>query len=177
MTQAAHPFGQLQRFKIPGGDRGVEITVRAMREIAREAALESERVHQLAIRLAAMSSNRDRRAQLVTLWRFLRTGVNFKPDTFDAEHLRIPDQLLDEIAAHGRTSADCDDVAMLAASIIMALGMRAGVAVVGRGRRFEHVFAVADLGDGRPFTLDPQERIPPGKWPAGISRRRVFWFA
>lgn len=160
------------------GDTATKQTIAAMRAIVHDAA-GSPLVHQAASTIAAKAPNRDKWAQLLGLDAFLRECVHFKPDTLGREVLRHPAQLLREIAANGVASCDCDDVAMLGASIVRVLGMRPAFITVGgspdAGYSHVHYAALWPMPTTRLIPFDPQERIQPGTWTP--AARRAGWWA
>lgn len=166
--QSAH--GTRLDMVLQPGDAGTRQTIAAMRAMVHDAA-KSPRVHQVATTIAGQADNRDREAQLLALDRFIRECIHFKPDTLGAEVLRHPDQIIAEIAANGRTSCDCDDVAMFGASVCMVLGVQPAFITVAAepDGPFVHVHYAAIL-NGRMIPFDPQERVPPGVWTPAARR-------
>lgn len=126
---------------LPGGDAGIFATLAAMRHQARQAA-----AHPLVQQVArdAVSGAADP----VTAWRGIRrwvadrTRFQFDPPI---ETLYTPLDQLGRIARTGRAAGDCDDVAMLAASLGIAAGLRARFVVTGYGApgpaaHYQHVY-------------------------------------
>lgn len=124
--------------------------------------------------IAASVPNRDKMGQLLALDRFMRDCVHFRGDPVGLEMLRSPSTLLAEIAVspHGRTSGDCDEVAMLFGSIVRALGMRPLLVIVARtaDRPFHHVHPAVEVVPGGVIPFDPQERVKPGTWTPAAKR-------
>lgn len=90
----------------------------------------------------------ERRGQVGLLRSWLIEHTRFVRDPIDLERVVTPKVQLARIRATGTALGDCDDVAVLAAALGMAVGLRARFVVIGRApHRFEHVFTV--LGDGR----------------------------
>lgn len=115
-----------------------------MRQLARrECILPIVRGTAVAITIGA-GANREAQAGLIR--RFLSEHCAFVRDPADIELLTAPAVQLTTIRQTGMTPGDCDDVAVLAASLALAIGLRARFVAVGR-RAFEHVFTV--VGDGR----------------------------
>lgn len=139
------------------------MTLGAMQAITDDAVWHSPLAERTASAIAASQPQRDFVGQVRALYKFVRDRVRFRRDTFPAEHLRQPDHLLDQIAQHGTTSADCDDGTMLTATLLRCLGFPAYFVVVGRRAdgRLEHVFPALRFA-GEIIGLDPQERRPPG---------------
>jgi hypothetical protein len=138
----------------------------------------SQLAHRVAVALVSRVPQKDFRGQLRMVYEYLRQHVRFKRDTFDREHLRHPDQLLSEILNTGATAADCDDVAMLGAALVRALGMAPVFVTMARGFNapYEHVYFGAEL-DGQIVPMDPQERTPFGQHTPPASARRRVWTA
>ncbi len=162
------PLGDLyaDRLKVsaPRDERQrVSWTLGAMRALVDDAVESSPLAERTASAIATAGAQRDLAGQVQRLYGFLASRVRFRKDTFPAEHLRHPDQLLSEIRERGVTSADCDDLAMLAATLLRCLGFPAYFVVVGKrkDRPFQHVYPALDFG-GRIIEMDPQERRPIG---------------
>lgn len=163
------------RMQIPDGDAGTDATVREMARQAR-AASKLPRVRSWAARIAGYSKSY-RQHRLTSLYNWLSTHVIFKRDPQGWERIRHPNRMLEEVETHGRTAGDCDDLATLAVSILLAWGYgeRAAFIVMGRepGGRFEHVYFGVINRRGQLFPLDPQEKMPMGhQVPA--ARRKVY---
>lgn len=184
---AAPTYADSLRLTITDGDAGVYDTLQVMRAAVEDAVEDGAMVAPVA---AAIMATVDRRTHqlagggehdptrdtrgLVALYRWLRDHIVFKRDAWGLEHVRHPDQLLAEISAHGRTAADCDDVAVLGAALVRAIGLRPAFVLASRHERgrWEHVFFAACRGKSV-FPLDPQEATPPGRWPP-VRRMEVL---
>lgn len=98
-------------------------------------------------------------AALIREW--VDAHTTFVRDPANVELLISPVEQLTTIRTLGSTSGDCDDVALLAATLGLASGLRARFVVVGRST-FEHVFTV--VGDGTRWweidTTRPFQDIP-----------------
>ncbi len=177
------------RFPLSPGEAGVSECLAAMAAIVRLCPVlrtvgTGARVMETAARLRAASSTPA--VYMDKVYNFLRANVAFTPDPPFTELVRHPDQLLQTAAEKGKARCDCDEVATLGASLLLAQGIEPAFIVVGRpghldtaGRvKLSHVFYGAVLGRSsvrttvgaqvttgmvRPF--DPQERIPAGTWP------------
>ena len=56
--------------------------------------------------------------------RFVQKHVRYVRDTADVETLHAPDMMIKHMQERGYMSADCDDMALLIASMLMAVGIR-----------------------------------------------------
>jgi hypothetical protein len=80
----------------------------------------------------------------------LRQGVKYLADPRWADHFTAPWRLLEQ-CRRGICAADCDDHAMLIASLASAIGFQTGLRVWGRKRNdYVHVYAVAKLSKRKP---------------------------
>lgn len=171
-----HHYQSVRSAPLQPGLDGIEQTIRRMQAVVARAKT-SQMVQQVATAIVGSQPNRNVPAQLLALDQFLRACVRFKPDTLGAEVLRAPDQLLHEIGVNGITGADCDDVAVLGASIAQSLGRRPYFVVCSKrvGGPWIHVhYAVQAVTGAKPIPFDPQERMRPGEWTTPPDRRRVY---
>lgn len=119
--------------------------------------LSLSRVRETALELASGIYARNiRRDVVLDIERFLGREVRLigEPD----EMLIAPNRLL-EMIHEGRGFADCDDVAMLAAALLLSIGIPARFKAVCRDPQaghFRHVFTEYKLSDLEPWRpLDP----------------------
>jgi hypothetical protein len=122
----------------------------------------------------------------LNLYHWLRASITFQADPPTTETIRDPADLLAAIVRDGSTSADCDDLATLAAAVIVAgLGQQAaGFAVVSKtvGGNFQHVYPIVWNGPSNeqqhtfPMHLDPQEGTPFNDVPNGTRRIHLHRF-
>lgn len=158
--------------ELPEGDAGIRATLAAMKARVEEAAQDP------VIRAAAVDMHGI--GGINGVYEFLRNGRTFAEDPDGIELLRNPVEVFTAIKNGEMPGVDCDDVAMLGASILQAIGHRAVLIVVGKqpklaGGRFHHVFFGVVIGYGdKPttknvFPLDPQEGYF-GEWPPVMQR-------
>lgn len=128
---------------IADGDEGAVQTLRLMAKVAREALLDPV-VLERAAHVVSAVAGRDGAGQLRAIRQFLTYSVKYQLDPDGLELLRTPRYLLDRVAAMGRTEGDCDDIALLGATLGLAVGLPARFVAVGfRGPKgpFSHVWA------------------------------------
>lgn len=135
---------------IPGGRGGTAYTLSRMAELTRESFWYARRKALEIVRGAA--DNRDF-ARAVDSFIRLQMMIVDEPD----ELLHAPEFLLRQIESQGRTFGDCDDAAMVVASLMTGIGIPVRFKAVnpsGDGS-FSHVFAEwYDAGAGW-VALDP----------------------
>lgn len=150
-----------------------EDTLDAMREIVMSTK-RSLLVKLFADTLKARWNGRNPYTDAGLIYDFIVKNLRFERDPRGVEVLRHPDMHLDRILrANGVdlgepvTRGDCDENAMLGASLAMAMG-HAPVFIVMKQRAdvpWHHVFFGIKLADGAILPVDPQLRRQPGVWP------------
>lgn len=134
---------------IPSGDGGTYATLGHMARLVRGAII-VPRVRYVAAKIASDASSRDGTAQARAIRAWVEDHTVFLRDPFGVELLHDPAVLVVAILTKGLVHVDCDDVAMLAAALGMAAGLRARFTVVGFDSPkspFRHVWT--DLSDPR----------------------------
>lgn len=165
---------QVTRHWIPSGDAGTVATVRIMVRLARAGSVHPL-VRETASRIVSPVQGRDGAAQARLLRGWLANHVAFLRDPAGAELLHTPVRLLTMVGQGGTIHVDCDDAAILGASMGRAVGLLSRFVVVGfrsPAAPYQHVWAeVANpVGSPRWVELDitrSAQRIVPGL----ISRR------
>ena len=132
---------------IPRGDTRTNATLHHMRRLV-DQGLRNPLTVGLASDIVAGVPG-DPWAQAAALRDWLDRVVVFQPDPRGYETLRTVPEMLAAARTRGSMQVDCDDVAILAAALGKAVGMRARFVVLGFGGRwapYAHVFA--QLGTG-----------------------------
>ena len=155
----------MNRYSIPRGERGSEVTLGIMLGLAHAGGTDSARVVTTALRVP----------RLIDLFDFGRRFVTYRPDPPGVEFLRFPGAMIHEIGQAGTVGADCDELSTLLLALMTATGRRGTFAVVrdGPNKPWQHVLAVALTEMGH-FPIDPQEAESPGKWPKKSAEAAVF---
>lgn len=183
LTLTLQPPGEspLVVAQLPEGDKAISATIAAMRRVVMDAT-HSGLVRGVARNIEAAPGDDTRFPWKVEA--FLRAAVKYQDDPPGQEMLRMPEALIDAIDTNGQAAGDCDDVAMLGASLLAVAGYRPVFIVVGRtprtrGGRLEHVYfgymknVAAGPGPQNVVPFDPQERKPPGIWQDAYARLRI----
>ncbi len=164
------------RITIPNGDAGTRATVRHMRRLAREGKV-SPIVRDYALRIARGIPGRDgtRQALAIRLW--LASNIEFRRDPHGSELLYSPARMLHILTTRGPPLyIDCDDVAILAAALGGAVGLRSRFQVVGflsPNAPYRHVWTdLSSPGRGaRWVDMDVTRQAQPTAAQGAISRR------
>lgn len=135
-------------YDLPAGDRGVLLTLQAMRAMAGAASQDGH------IRARAKQLKQQARGGLggvpfpAVLRSWLARHWRFVEDPDGVEQVTAPELLLERIRSAGWAEGDCDDVATLGAALALAGGHRVRFRVVGWGRHYSHVFAEVEPRPG-----------------------------
>lgn len=132
---------------IPSGDAGTYRTLAIMRRVARQGAIHPL-VRQTAIDITyGQGADPTRQARVIREWLLLNTV--FQRDPYGVEAIHTPDAMLRQVLTRGRASIDCDDVAVLAASLGLTLGLRARFVTVGFSPNSPYAHVWTELTDPR----------------------------
>lgn len=132
---------------IPSGDAGTYAVLAKMRSIARSAISNPLTRHTAASITDGIVSPR---LQIIAIRQWIEDHVLFQRDPVGVETLHTPEVMLRAVLTRGYAAVDCDDVAILAAALGLAVGLRARFVVVGfhsPSAPFRHVWT--DLSPAR----------------------------
>lgn len=157
---------------IPGGDAGVWLTLAAMRGLVRAGVADALTI-ETAQRIVSACPPRDVRCEAATLRAWLAQHFRFVRDPETQETLRSPRRDLDQLARDGVVSGDCDDAAVLGATLGAAIGFRPYAVVTGfkyPGADFRHVFTTLPVDPRLTEWVDLDVTRPDGFVPPPVSR-------
>lgn len=149
---------------IPSGAAGTVETLEQMKRLA----LEGKR--DLSVRLAAMDIIRDvpqkmYRQEAEAIQRFVRDKIRYTQDIHNVETLADPATTLE------LGQGDCDDKAVLVASLLGAVGHPTKFVAVGfRPGRYEHVYVETKIGNEW-VPVETTEPVELGWMPRGVLAR------
>jgi hypothetical protein len=139
------------RYEIPGGDAGAKQTLAHMRQLVNDS-LGSPIVRDALQTITRHDPQRDDLAHAKSIRRFLQQRIRFLMDPRNVELLHTPEFMLEEIGRRGMIGVDCDDAAVLGASLAKNIGLRAYFQAVGffdpKGSPYQHVYALVETGSG-----------------------------
>jgi Transglutaminase-like superfamily len=144
----AFPPTPYSRVPLLSGDAGVAQTIDQMRQLV-DQALTDPSIKRLATDIVRGVPAFDDTAEAQALYNWVRSNIRFTKDAVNKEQLYPPSELL-QIRA-----GDCDDISMLLATLLMAVGYPARLmTVAANGDDFSHVYVEA-LIDGQWIPIDP----------------------
>jgi hypothetical protein len=124
--------------------RGPETTIQTMREMAQGNRGErSVLVRSVTESVVRQLQPKDYLSEILAVRHFAATRCRYLNDPLTTEFVKDPQRMIEEILAHGKTTVDCDEIALLIATMLRQLGREADYVTVGFGipGRFSHVFA------------------------------------
>ena len=158
-------------YTIPQGDRGAYETLRIMKRIVHES-MKDLPVLDAAKAIIRRAGGKDRRAQSQAIGEWVRSSLRFVRDPYGVETIHTPLFMLDRIHINEMFEADCDDYAVLSASLAKAVGLRTKFVILGflsKGSPWAHVYTMAETPSGW-YPFDHTFGVPPGT----ITRKAYY---
>lgn len=136
-------------------------------------------IRHIAVSVISDAPERSGPAELGALLEWVRAGVRFVRDPLDAEYIQSPAWLAQRIFEGGQAVGDCDDMAVLFATLAEAVGYPTRFAVVAPDAgAFSHVYVEAYV-DGAWTPADPSAKSRALGWapspPAGRRGREMVY--
>jgi len=158
-------------YTIPQGDRGAYETLRIMKRLVFES-MKDVPVLDQAKSIIRSVGGKDRREQARVIAEWMEQSMRFVRDPYGVETIHTPLFMLERIRLNGAFEADCDDYAVLAASMAKAVGLRTKFVILGflsKDAPWAHVYTIAETSHGWvPF--DHRFGVPPGT----ITRKAYY---
>lgn len=150
---------------IPGGVAGVRATLKIMQRLVRQGRKDPG-VVTLVERVVHPCPANDTRCEIAAIFQWVKTHIRYMRDIRDVEKINTAERTLRV------GTGDCDDMAVLLASMLEAAGNKTKFLVVGfASGEYEHVVTQVRLGLGW-MTLDPTVKHATLGWiPPGITRK------
>jgi transglutaminase-like putative cysteine protease len=132
---------QVQNLEIPVGARGTRQTLRLMSKLVREFRT-ADAIRRTAANIVEGFPSQAFRDEVRAVFGFVRDDIRYLGDVNEVETLQAPDVTL------STGQGDCDDKAILLASLLQSIGYKTQFVAVGFGEPgvFEHVYVRVLLG-------------------------------
>lgn len=98
-----------------------------------------------------------RKCRIITAFNWVQMNVTYENDPIDIEHITYPSKMIQEKLRDGYTSGDCDDHALLLASLLLSVGVPARFKVISQDplSDYHHIYIEAfDDSIGKWIPLD-----------------------
>jgi hypothetical protein len=142
-----------------GPFRGPETTINTMRQLCLGARGERSMLVRGAVEYCTRGLlNKDYLSEILSIRNFVAERVRYQNDPVALELVKDPQRLVEEMARHVIAVGDCDDIALLLATMGRQLGRESEFITVGFGapNNFSHVFTrVREPKTARWVVLDP----------------------
>lgn len=131
-------LGQCTVPQLPGA-AGVVQTVALMRAMV-NSSIADPLIRRHAVQAADHCNRSDPRCVAHAIGEWTRSRIKYVPDPLHHEHLTSPSVMATAIEEGKRVYGDCDDMAMYVAALGKSIGLQPVFQVVGRDKRFHHVY-------------------------------------
>lgn len=158
-------------YTIPQGDRGSYSTLRIMKRLVHEA-MKDIPVLDTAKTIIRDVGGKNRAEQARVIGEWMEQSLRFVRDPYGIETIHTPLFMLDRIRRNSVFEADCDDYAVLSASLAKAVGLRTKFVILGfltKGAPWSHVYTIVETPQGW-FPFDKVFGFPQGT----ISRKAYY---
>jgi transglutaminase-like putative cysteine protease len=167
MNRTPRPAPPQATLTIPSGAAGVRATLKIMRDLVRQGK-KSPKIRQQALALTQHLKQKDKVGEVHALFEFVRDHIRYVRDVHEVETLHTAERVLEQRAG------DCDDKAVLLASLLESIGYPTRFLAMGRKPGyFEHVIV-----ETRPFgnwiALETTNAVPLGYMPPHHKRARMI---
>lgn len=165
------PYRESSILPLPSGDAGVALTVSHLRRLVLDA--QTSQLAHAAVQEALVSTpEKNPGAEAAALLGWLRERYRYLQDPVEVELVRDPRYLLRQIERQGFFMGDCDDAAVLLATLLETAGYPTRFIVQGEsGESFSHVLVETELRPGQWVAADLTNRRAVLGWkPSGVGR-------
>jgi transglutaminase-like putative cysteine protease len=161
---------KLEKVDISNGDKGIKEILLKMKDIIIQSDVDDK--DRIIKRYAKMITSsvpiRDELGQINAILQWVRDHIRYAPDTYQVEEITSPHILLSMYEKGNMGfSSDCDDMALLTASLLRAIGfkVRLEAVAVKHKDRYDHArVSVYSQTLRRWLTLEPTSKsLPVGK--------------
>jgi transglutaminase-like putative cysteine protease len=129
-----------------------------------KAGKKSQAIRQQALALTQHLKQKDRLGEIKALWAFVKNRIRYVRDIKDVETVHTAEQVLRQ------ESGDCDDKAILLASLLESIGHPSAFWAIGTKAdgSFSHVLVLTRLGPTGWFPLETTEPVDFGWTPPKV---------
>ena len=155
--------------QLPDGVAGTSATLNAMRALVQKGKTNPS-VLSLARDLNINLPQKDYQGEIVNVFNYVQNYIRYIQDVAGVETLASPDVTIRV------GQGDCDDKAILLASLLQAINHPAQFVALSFAQdqgQFSHVIVETALENGQEIAMDPTEPYPIGWYPPGNPKRMV----
>lgn len=153
---------------LPDGVAGIRATLALMVGLAQQSKKDFA-VRNQALRLVQTLPSKDYRAEVDAIHQYVRDDIRYVKDIDGVETLAAPSKTM--LMMQG----DCDDKALLTASLLLALGHQVRFVAVGDApNNFSHVLVETLIGK-RWISVETTEPVAVGWYPSNLPYRLVYY--
>lgn len=155
---------------LPSGADGVRATLKIMSALVKSGK-KSPSVRAKALALTQGLKQKDKLGEIHALWSFVKNHIRYVRDINGVETVHTPEQILRQ------ESGDCDDKALLLASLLESIGHPSAFWAIGvkEPGKFSHVMALTRIGAKKWLPLETTEPVP-FLWKPPIVRAQMIHY-
>lgn len=156
---------------LPDGVAGIKATLALMVDLTRQARGDFL-IRNTALKIVGHLPQKDYLSEIKAIQEYVRDSVRYVRDINGMETLASPAKTLKMM------QGDCDDKALLAASLLEAIGHPTRFVAVGRvPNEYEHVLIETKINGGASekwLPVETTEPVPVGWYPPNMTQRLVY---
>lgn len=155
---------------LPSGVAGVKQTLKLMSALVK-GGKKSGVVRAKALELTQHLRQKDRLGEIQALWFFVKNNIRYVRDINGVETVHTPEQVLRQ------ESGDCDDKALLLASLLESIGHPSAFIAIGTQQpgKFSHVMAATRMGATKWIPLETTEPVSFGWFPPNVKAKMIWY--
>lgn len=156
--------------EIPNGIDGVRATLKVMSALVR-GGKKSPAVRAKALALTQHLRQKDRTGEIRALYEYVRDRIRYVRDIHNVETVHTPEQVMRQ------ESGDCDDKAVLLASLLESIGHPSAFWAIGTKSRnqYSHVLVLTRVGPKSWLPLETTEPVAFG-WRPPVVRASMIHY-
>ena len=165
---------KIEKYLIPSGELGSRRTLNIMRKLVNESLLDPYVIQSSRNIVSGCGSGKDEFCLANTINRWIKDHSHFLKDPVGIELIHTPKFLLQKIAKNFYYNFDCDDMAVLAASLGKAVGLPAkfvGLGFIRKNAPLTHVYTILKVKN-KWFPIDLKAQYSFSK--SLITRKEFF---
>ncbi len=149
-------------FKKADGLAGIWQTMYLMRELVYRSK-HNRLIKNTSVSLIKNLSPLDYLRQVKAVFDFIKSKMKYVKDYFQVEEIQSPQRILKSIQEYGYAYGDCDDMAIISASMLYALGFRLKFVVIAtKPRNYNHIRSEVFI-NGNWIPLELSSSLPFGQ--------------
>lgn len=151
------------------GDLFTEKVVKEMIKIVKNEARNPE-IREFALSLVARCKEKDEKCEIFSIANFIQSHMRYIRDIRGVETISTPSYHINKIKKYGFSQGDCDDFALLTATLLFSIGYKVSfITTAEKSKYYEHIFCKVYDSNNNFYYLDLTRK----NLPVGTTKRFV----